>query len=107
MKKIYTANDPAEAHLVRGIVESHGIKCEVRGEQLFGSRGELPVTMETLPSVWIFDDNEYQRAIELIEAYDSRNKETTEGAAVWRCSKCGEESESQFTQCWNCGSSRL
>lgn len=107
MNKIYTANNPAEAHLVKGIIESYGIKCEVRGEHLFGARGELPITPETLPSVWIFDDNEYQKARQLIEEYDRRKKEDTKDATNWTCLKCGEESDSQFTECWNCGSSRL
>ncbi len=106
MKKIYTANNPAEAYLVKGMVESHKIKCEVRGEQLFGARGELPVTPDTLPSVWIFDDNEYHNARTLIAEYDDRNKEDIKDTTVWTCSNCEEESESQFTQCWNCGSGR-
>ena len=49
MKPIFTAKHPAEAHLIRGVLESAGIPAEVRGDQLYGAFGELPV----LPTVWI------------------------------------------------------
>ena len=29
----------------------HGIDAEVRGEALFGLRGEIPITSDTLPAV--------------------------------------------------------
>ena len=51
MKPVYTARHPAEAHLIRGMLEAGGIRAEVRGDQLYGAFGELPV----LPSVWILE----------------------------------------------------
>ncbi|MFN2357477.1 MAG: putative signal transducing protein [Desulfotignum sp.] len=43
-------------------MESQGIKCEVKGEYLFGARGELPITPETAPSVWILDETKINEA---------------------------------------------
>jgi hypothetical protein len=34
MKKVFVARNPAEAHLVKGMLESHGIRAEVQGEAL-------------------------------------------------------------------------
>lgn len=57
MLKIYSAQHPSEAHLIKGILESYNIKSEVRSESIFSMRGELPLTPETAPSLWIFDDS--------------------------------------------------
>ena len=52
MKPVYTAKHPTEAHLIKGMLEAEGIRAEVKGDQLYGAFGELPV----LPTVWILDD---------------------------------------------------
>jgi Putative prokaryotic signal transducing protein len=71
MKKVYVAQNPAEAHLVKGMLESNGIRAEVQGEALWGTRGETPVTPETLPEVWVLDDDEEEEAVRLVEEYAS------------------------------------
>jgi hypothetical protein len=71
MKKVYVAQNPAEAHLVKGMLESNGIRAEVQGEALWGTRGETPVTPDTLPEVWVLDDDEEQEAVRLVEEYAS------------------------------------
>jgi len=70
MKQIYVANNPAEAHLVKGMLESHGIHAEVRGEALWGTRGETPVTAETLPTVWV-EDARAAEATRIVEEYSA------------------------------------
>ncbi len=78
MLQVYTAEHPTEAHYVKGLLESQGISCDVRGEFLFGARGALPITTETAPSIWIFDDAKYNDAIELIKEYENlKNKDTS------------------------------
>lgn len=62
MLKVYSAQHPTEAHLIKGILESYNIKCEVKGESIFSIRGELPLTPETAPSIWIFDDSKFDEA---------------------------------------------
>lgn len=102
MLQVYTAQDPTEAHFVKGLLEVQGIACDVRGESLFGARGALPITTETAPSIWILDDANYNDAIDIIKEYENlRNKDTSKDPK-WVCKKCGEESEAQFTDCWNC-----
>ena len=106
MRKVYIANHPAEAHLLKGILESHGIHCEVQGEFLFSARGALPPTPETAPSVWIFDHRHFDAARAIVKEFEtSAGHEASEGE-TWVCNACGEASEEQFTECWNCGTPR-
>jgi len=105
MKQVYIAKDPPDAHLVKAILEQYEITCEVRGEQLWNARGELPLTTDSLPAVWISDDNKYEEAVRLVTAYENGTLAENAGEP-WKCPDCGEEIEGQFTDCWQCGASR-
>ncbi len=107
MLQVYVAQHPAEAHLVKGILESYGIGCQIRGEHLWSSRGMVPITTETAPSVWVKDDADFDAAKKRIGEYEARIQSADTDSENWRCQWCGEESEGQFTECWNCGRSRL
>lgn len=102
MKKVYAARNPADAHLLKGLLEGEGVQAEVLGEFLYGVRGEVPVTQDTCPSVWVADE-EYDRAMELVESLHEGDLPFE--AKAWRC-RCGEESDGRFTECWNCGKAR-
>ena len=69
MKKVYTAKNPADAHLLKGLLEGENIEAEVRGEFLYGVRGEVPITQDTCPSVWVMDDSDYDRAMKLVSTF--------------------------------------
>ena len=105
MKQVHIADDPTEAHLLKGILEQCGISCEIRGEVLWGARGGVPLTSDTLPAIWIVDENKFEEAKELIEQF--KNKTLAKNAGPpWKCPECGAEVEGQFTDCWQCGASR-
>lgn len=101
MKRVHNARHLTEAHLIRGLLESHGIEAVVRGDFLTGGWGELPVDV---CGVWVTDDARFGEADRLLRDFlqglPATNSET------WRCSACGEASEGQFTACWQCGASR-
>jgi hypothetical protein len=103
MLKIYTAQHPTEAHLLRSILASFGIESLVLGEALFCARGALPITDETAPTVWLLDATRADEAARIIRDFEAPAPDKRES---WRCGFCGEESEDQFTDCWNCGKSR-
>jgi hypothetical protein len=105
MRKVFTAQNPTEAELVRGILESAGIAAETRGTDLWGARGEVPVTSETAPSVWIEDDARAEDA-EVLLADFNQDRPTTPSAPPWTCPQCHESIEGQFTGCWKCGAER-
>ena len=71
MKQVFVARNPTEAHLVKGLLESSGISAEVRGEALWGTRGETPLTPDTLPTVWVVDDHQATEALRIVKEYSS------------------------------------
>ena len=109
MRKVFTATHPAEAHLVRGWLANAGVDATVAGEELFQTRGGgAPITPDTLPTVWVLDDDE-TRARELLASAESPlapSGSPQAAAGSWRCPKCGELVEAEFTACWNCGTER-
>ncbi len=106
MRQVYVAKNPAEAHLLKEILESGSIQAVVRGEFLWGARGELPIAPETCPSVWVIDDADYERAMEVIKDFRSEQTNSDLESKEWKCKQCGESNEGQFTECWQCGASR-
>jgi predicted RNA-binding Zn-ribbon protein involved in translation (DUF1610 family) len=106
MKQVYIAQDPADAHFVAGILQEHGISCEVLGEDLWGARGALSVSPDTLPAIWIQDDNRHEQARNLVRQYENKTLTANTGDSPWQCPNCGEEIEAQYTDCWQCGTNR-
>jgi putative signal transducing protein len=106
MKQVFIAKDPTEAHLIMGILEAQGIQAEVRGAELFGLRGEVPMTEETSPSVWVREDSEAVKARAVVMQFQKGGVAEEAHGAPWRCPGCGETIEPQFTQCWQCGQVR-
>lgn len=71
MRTVFTAQHPAEAHLVVGLLEEAGIRCVVEGEMLFGARGEIGLLPSSLPRVCV-DDEDAARAIEVLAPHVQR-----------------------------------
>jgi len=107
MEKVYIAMNPTDAHLVRGLLESEGIKADVQGEFLWTARGEVPITTDTAPSVWVIDEADYERAMEIVKGFQSSEGMSGPDMGQWRCINCNETNEGQFTECWHCGDSRI
>jgi len=103
MRKVYTAAHPADAHMVRGLLESEGIEAVVRGEALFSARGLAPVTSDTLPSVWVIDPSTADVARALIEAPRTAVAAGFRRDRSWRCPTCNELIGPEFIACWQCG----
>ena len=103
MKQVHAARHAPEAHLVKGFLESNGISAVVRGEFLTSGWGELPVDV---CSVWISDDRQYYRAQALLVAFLRGDLAREFRDQNWRCPKCGEQIDGQFTACWSCSGSK-
>ncbi|MCG8409607.1 MAG: DUF2007 domain-containing protein [Phycisphaerales bacterium] len=124
MIKIYSAETPLDAQLIRGLLNHEGIEAVVQGESLWTVRGELPFTTETSPSVWVREENA-ERARELIDEHQqTKNPAACGGCGYdlsglrgpvcpecgwafskpepWVCPTCGEKNEGQFSECWKC-----
>jgi hypothetical protein len=68
MKKIYSAQNAIDAHIVKGMLEQQGISVRVDGEYLQGGIGELPLIGLVIVSV---ADEDYVKALELLREYES------------------------------------
>ena len=66
MYRVFIARDPIEARFVSDLLESAGIATEIQGESLFGLRPEIGIDADTLPSVWIVNDEQLDEALEIV-----------------------------------------
>jgi hypothetical protein len=106
MKEIYKALDLTEAYIIKGILQAAEIEVVIRGESLGPLRGMIPMALETNPAVWLVQDEDLARAQKLLTEYHQKLSQEGSDNRPWTCSGCGEESEPQFTDCWNCGLAR-
>ena len=100
MKRLTSTDNLLIATLWQRVLESAGIRCEIRNRYIGGAIGELPAD-QVAPQIWIADDHDAERAAALIA--DLRNPQPSPS---WRCVGCGELVEGQFFQCWNCETAR-
>ncbi|MBD3675805.1 MAG: DUF2007 domain-containing protein [Planctomycetaceae bacterium] len=103
MPVVYSAENPAEAHLCRQFLSSEGIESRVDGEILWQARGDLPPNESTNPTV-IVSDEDYETARALIEHFEQKLQDGRE-LDTWSCPHCAEDNPGNFEVCWNCGES--
>jgi len=106
MKKVFEAQHHLEAHLVRGLLQADGIDSDVRGESLFTTVEGGTVIPGMRPSVWIFEDDQLDPSLKLIDSYVRGGILAGLEDRPWQCPECGEPHEPQFTACWKCESER-
>lgn len=97
MQRVYTAENLFDAQLVRDRLAHDGITATVHGTLLAGAVGELPA--DTRPSVWIEDDDQYERARQLVTDFEQNPPQ----GPAWTCPACHEENGPAFETCWHCG----
>ncbi len=103
MQRLYIARDRIEAQFLRDFLDRHRIPSVVLGDYLSGAAGELPATL--FPAVWVLEEEDLERALELLPRFIAEGKGQPGGPA-WICDACGEEVEGDFALCWNCGHPR-
>ena len=99
MRRVYSSFDLLAVHHARNVLETCGIGAVVRNELLSSAAGQLPPA-DCQIELWVLRDADAERAETLLR-YGAPPAAAAQGA--WRCAGCGEVSEAQFTQCWNCG----
>jgi len=110
MQHVYTARDEMDASFVQGLLKQEGIDAVVQGQALGTAWGTLPLSAESLPSVWV-PEADVQRAGPIVERYRRTDEANADDDAerlrtTWTCPQCGEKVEDQFTHCWKCGHAR-
>ena len=102
MKRIYSAPMLAMVSNVQNYLKLNGIKSSITNQYLSSGAGELP-PIETWPQLWVAE-GDIERALDILD--DAEKSVESESKKTWVCSKCRQEIEGQFSECWNCGATR-
>jgi hypothetical protein len=99
MKTVYSAANISLVSIFKDVLTGHGIRCWIKNEFTLAGMGEIP-PIECWPQLLV-DDDDFTAASRIVQEALAE-KET----ASWQCPECAEEIAGQFTECWNCGTSR-
>jgi len=97
MKKLTSAESLITINHYKNLLAAEGIETQIRNQHLGSIMGEVPF-FETWPQLWIVNDLDYDRAVQLLDSTESESP-----SDPWKCSRCGETNEGQFSICWSCG----
>ena len=95
MLKVFSAQNSFEVHNLKNVLESQGVKCVIRGENLRTGIGDLP-PIECWAELWIVDGSMKEVADRIIASGGELKTNS------WKCPKCEESVDGQLGQCWNC-----
>lgn len=98
MKKVYSASNLPEAHLLVQLLAHAGIPAHVFNEHAQSGVGEIPFT-HAYPEVWIADNHDLARALALVRTHE----QSPSPAGSVYCAYCHEENPENFQLCWKCG----
>ena len=74
MKKLFSSINVSEVGLLKTLLEQEGIACATRNEQLSLVAGSVPF-VECYPELWVVNDEDADRAQELIARWQSHEME--------------------------------
>ena len=100
MQRLESAPNLVIATLWADALSAAGIEARVFSRYLSSIAGEIP-PHEALPTVWVLDDSQIERARSLL-----RELQRPLRGPGWACRDCGESHGPQFATCWNCGARR-
>lgn len=105
MLKLYEAANRIEAQQLIDFLSAYHIETVLLGDYLSGAAGELPANV--FPAVWVVESRDLPRARELLATFQSQQAGDGRTAGFpWTCAHCGEQVESDFELCWNCGKAK-
>ena len=98
MKRIYSAANLMEAHIILDLLSHVGINARLFNENAQSGVGEIPFT-HAYPEIWVMNDSDVERGKLVINRYESSPIDT----GIVFCTACGEENPRNFQLCWHCG----
>ncbi len=104
-KKLYSAANATEAHLIKGILENASIETILSGEDLSIGVGELPA--DVLQVIIMVNEYKYADALEFISNYEKILREPAQDGKSWQCEECNKVNPENFEICWSCQANRL
>lgn len=104
MRKVFEHADFAIVGFYQSILEEAGIPTCLKNVDSSAAMGLAPFS-EVYPELWVANEVDYERALEVLEPYYQQAAEEAHLPA-WRCPSCGAEVEGTFGECWKCGALR-
>ena len=98
MKRIYSAANLMEAHIILDLLSHIGVNARLFNENAQSGVGEIPFT-HAYPEIWVMNDSDVERGKLVINHYESSPIDT----GIVFCTACGEENPRNFQLCWHCG----
>jgi len=100
MKLVYTNDNHFLTSNMQNLIEAEQIKTFMKNEFAQGAAGDISV-FDAWPEVWVFDDEDFDRAAEIVALAQSKSND-----ADWVCNNCGESNDPSFDICWKCQSDK-
>ena len=97
MKRLCSAANLPEAHLLAGWLTQRGIRVRILNANAAGAMGEIPVDAAA-PQIWLDHPRDEERARKAVEDFRSAASGPSR-----TCPACGEENPPAFELCWSCG----
>ncbi len=98
MKRVHSAANLPEAHLLVDLLADRGIRARIFNANASSLAGELPIDA-ALPQLWVDDPAHAERARAVIEEFTRGSASTV----ILKCPACGEDNPASFDLCWACG----
>jgi len=102
LKAIFSSLNLVEVHHLKNLLQSAGIRCRIRNEDLVRLAGEVPFP-ECILQLVPEREEDTPAAEKLLADF---LRPPLQPLKPWRCPDCGEMIEGQFTACWKCGGNR-
>lgn len=100
MKMVYTHENRFFVSNAKNILEAKDIPVLLKNEYAAGAAGDLS-PFDTWMELWVYHDEDYEKAIQLIETAFNKNTEPD-----WVCTQCKETNVASFELCWQCQQDR-
>ena len=104
-KKIYSAANAIEAHMIQGLLEKESISTNLSGEGLSIATGALPT--DVIQVDILVDDEKHAEALEIISNYEEILRQPAQDGESWECEECNKVNPETFEICWSCQTIRM
>ncbi len=104
MSKVYVNEELLWVIQAKSTLEANGIDCFLRNEFASSIAGKVPFN-ETWPELWVHDNSDVEQASLILKRWQKELSKTEPEAhyVSWKCEKCSETNEGNFSLCWSCG----
>lgn len=102
MIEIFTHHDFTRVGYYESVLKEAGIRCFIQNANSHNLLTGIPSPL-FYPKLCIIDDDDFDRALELLKPLNNQNSVVPIDAVEWTCASCGESVPAEFGSCWQCG----